>query len=224
MGEPTIYKPSIYNGAGIYKNGAAGGGGGGDLPAGYTRANYARSSGSVSLDFTDLNVNYNDKYVIELDLIKLQFGSLGFYVYGGGMALNPNIGSVDNSFFIPRYSYKGGTTSSVHWLDYSRGGLIKVTCNKKYCFIDCDQANYHKTIDRGSNANDSIIDNLTLFSFVSSGISYPLNGTIYSLKIFDKDNSDKLNADFIPCRDENNILGFYEKISGQFQGSANLVE
>ena len=31
MCEPTIYKPSIYNGAGIYKNGAAGGG---DLPEG----------------------------------------------------------------------------------------------------------------------------------------------------------------------------------------------
>lgn len=30
MGEPTIYKPSIYNGAGIYNNGDGGGGGGGD--------------------------------------------------------------------------------------------------------------------------------------------------------------------------------------------------
>lgn len=30
--EPTIYKPSIYKGAGIYKTGAEGGGGGGDLP------------------------------------------------------------------------------------------------------------------------------------------------------------------------------------------------
>lgn len=28
MGEPTIYKPSIYKGAGIYNNGAGGGGGG----------------------------------------------------------------------------------------------------------------------------------------------------------------------------------------------------
>lgn len=30
MGEPTIYKPSIYKGNGIYKNGAGGGGGGGE--------------------------------------------------------------------------------------------------------------------------------------------------------------------------------------------------
>jgi len=35
MGEPTIYKPSIYNGAGIYNNGAGGGGGGSStLPEG----------------------------------------------------------------------------------------------------------------------------------------------------------------------------------------------
>lgn len=32
MGEPTIYKPSIYNGNGVYKNGASGGGGGGLKP------------------------------------------------------------------------------------------------------------------------------------------------------------------------------------------------
>lgn len=30
--EPTIYKPSIYKGAGIYKTGAEGGGGGGGIP------------------------------------------------------------------------------------------------------------------------------------------------------------------------------------------------
>lgn len=29
--EPTIYKPSIYNGAGVYKTGAEGGGGGGEI-------------------------------------------------------------------------------------------------------------------------------------------------------------------------------------------------
>lgn len=31
MVEPTIYKPSIYNGAGVYNNGAGGGGGGGAI-------------------------------------------------------------------------------------------------------------------------------------------------------------------------------------------------
>ena len=36
--EPTIYKPSIYKGAGIYKAGAEGGGGGGALNGVLTRA------------------------------------------------------------------------------------------------------------------------------------------------------------------------------------------
>lgn len=222
--EPTIYKPGIYKGAGIYKIGAEGGGGG-DLPEGYTQAIYGRTNGSVSLEFTDLNVNYNDKFVIELDLKTLQnIGSLGFYATAGSMYIYPDSGSISGSSFIPRYSYNGITTSSTNWLDYSNGGLIRITCNKRYCTIDNDLSNYHKTIDRNTTATDVIIDKLGLFSWSSGGKPHPFDGTIYSLKVYDKDNPDKLNADFVPCSNENNVLGFYEKISGQFQGSANLVE
>lgn len=223
--KPTIYKPSIYKGAGIYKAGAeGGGGGGGDLPEGYISAIYARSNGSVTLDFTGLNVNYNDKFIIELDLKTVQQGSLGFRASNNSLSLYPDIGVIDNLFFIPRYSYNGGLTASVNWLNYSNGGLIKITCNKRYCVIDCDASNYHRTIDRNTTAIDSIIDTIKLFAWSSGGYNYPFDGTIYSLKVYDKDNPDKLNADFVPCRNENNVLGFYEKISGQFKGSANLVE
>lgn len=41
--EPTIYKPSIYKGAGIYKTGAEGGGGGGYLPEGYKKFSFIRN-------------------------------------------------------------------------------------------------------------------------------------------------------------------------------------
>jgi hypothetical protein len=222
--EPTIYKPSIYKGAGIYKIGAEGGGGGGDLPEGYTPAIYARANGSVSLEFTGLNVNYNDKFVIELDLKIVQQGSLGFKASNNSARLYPDIGVVSDSSFIPRYSYSTNITSSTNWLDYSNGGLIKITCNKRYCTIDCEVSNYHKTIDRNTTAADSIIDTIQLFAWSSGGYNYPFNGTIYSMKVYDKDNPDKLNADFVPCSNENNVLGFYEKISGQFQGSANIIE
>jgi len=221
--EPTIYKPSIYKGAGIYKTGAEGGGG--DLPEGYTPAIYGRTNGSVSLEFTDLNVNYNDKFVIELDLKTLQsVGSLGFYAIAGSKYIYTDTGSISGSSFTPRYSYNGNTTSSANWLNYSNGGLIRITCNKRYCTIDNDLSNYHKTIDRNTTATDVIIDKLGLFSWSRNGTTHPFEGTIYSLKVYDKDNPDKLNADFVPCSNENNVLGFYEKISGQFQGSANLVE
>ena len=222
--ESTIYKPSIYKGEGIYKTGAGGGGGGGDLPEGYTRANYARSNGSATLLFTDLNVNYNDKFVIEIDLQTVQQGSLGFFVKAGSLVLYPDVGTTSDLSFLPRYSYNGNITSGTNWLNYSSGGLIKITCNKRYCIIDNDLSNYHKTINRNTTAADSIIDMLVLFSWTNAGISKPFNVTIYSFKIYDKDNANKLNADFVPCRDENNVLGFYEKVSGQFKGNANLFE
>lgn len=223
--EPMIYKPSIYKGAGIYKTGAGGGGGGGgDLPEGYTPANYVRSNGSVGLEFTGLSVNYNDKYVIELELKTVQTGSLGFVASAGSLRLYPDINPTDNLSFIPRYSYNGNLTASVNWLNYSSGGLIKITCNKRYCIIDHDLSNYHKTINRNTTAADSAITSLKLFAWSAGGYNYPFDGTIYSFKIYDKDDPTKLNADFVPCRDSNNVLGFYEKISGQFEGSANLVE
>lgn len=217
-------KPTVYNAPTIYKLGGSGGGGGGDLPEGYTRANYARSNGSVGLGFTDLSVNYNDKFVIEIDLQTVQQGSLGFVAYAGSLNLYPDIGIIDNLFFMPRYSYNGNTTSGTNWLDYSSGGLIKITCNKRYCIIDHDLSNYHKTINRNTTASDAAITSLKLFAWNAGGYNYPFAGTIYSFKIYDKDNPDKLNADFVPCRDENNVLGFYEKVSGQFRGDANLFE
>lgn len=59
--EPTIYKPSIYKGAGIYKTGAEGGGGGGGsavvpIPEEYTEIDYLQikpiNSYSVKIPFT----------------------------------------------------------------------------------------------------------------------------------------------------------------------------
>lgn len=47
--EPTIYKPSIYKGAGVYKTGAGaggGGGGGGDLPEEYQKLLYVYINGT----------------------------------------------------------------------------------------------------------------------------------------------------------------------------------
>ena len=104
--EPTIYKPSIYKGAGIYKIGAdGGGGGGGDLPEGYTPAIYAKTNGTaVSLTFTGLQANINDKFVLEVALkLTDQYRSFGFIAYaGGGKTAYPYVATVDLSgFFMP---------------------------------------------------------------------------------------------------------------------------
>lgn len=65
MSEPTIYKPSIYNGNGVYKNGASGGGGG-DLPDEYEERMYiynkASSSTEISLYSLGRKFVFSDKF------------------------------------------------------------------------------------------------------------------------------------------------------------------
>lgn len=225
--EPTIYKPSIYKGAGIYKTGAEGGGGGGDLPEGFTPALYAKTNGvAVSLNFTGLQANINDKFVLEVALkLTEQYRSFGFYAYApGGKHLQPYVSSVDLSgFFIPGYNYNTGDSTTGQWATYNNSNLIKVTSSKKNCKFNLIGYNREVNVS-GSLYDDVILDGITLFRYHISGFDYNFEGTIYSLKVYDKDNPNKLNADFVPCRDENNILGFYEKISGQFKGDANLIE
>lgn len=224
--EPTIYKPSIYKGAGIYKAGAEGGGGG-DLPEGYTPAIYAKTNGAaVSLNFTGLQANINDKFVLKVALkLTEQYRSFGYVAYASGSKhANPYVSSVNLSgSFMPGYNYNVGSTITNQWATYNNNNLIKVTSSKKNCKFDL--SGYHKEVTvPGALYDDTILDGITLFKYTRSGIDYNFDGIIYSLKVYDKDNPDKINADFVPCYDENNVLGFYEKISGQFQGSANLVE
>ena len=87
MCEPTIYKPSIYNGAGIYKNGAAGGG---DLPEGYQRLFCFSFNGNANIrfksnkQFTIDNANQIYENRIRLDVIfneVLSSKSLRFQFY-----------------------------------------------------------------------------------------------------------------------------------------------
>lgn len=74
MGEPTIYKPSIYKGNGIYKNGAGGGGGGGGiLPEGYTQIE------KVTIGDNDYYLNFNkngsNSYIYEIGGKVQNFGT-----------------------------------------------------------------------------------------------------------------------------------------------------
>ena len=225
--KPTIYKPSIYKSAGIYKTVDGGGGGGGDLPEGYTPALYAKTKGvAVSLGFTGLQANINDKFVLEAALkLTEQYRSFGFYAYAAGdKRLQPYVSSVDISgSFIPGYHYNTGSSTTGQRASYTNNNLIKVTASKKNCKFNLIGYNREVNVP-GALCDDTILDGITLFKYKVSGINYDFEGTIYSLKVYDKDDPNKLNADFVPCRDENNVLGFYEKVSGQFQGSADLVE
>lgn len=74
MSEPTIYKPSIYNGNGVYKNGASGGGGGGGIvPDEYEELEYLeinRNNGGANFIATLNTFSNADKdfsIIVEFD-------------------------------------------------------------------------------------------------------------------------------------------------------------
>lgn len=67
--EPTIYEPSIYKGAGIYKVGAqGGGGGGGDLPDEYQKLLYVYINGTA-----DPIINSNS-WIYQFNMPSFTFG------------------------------------------------------------------------------------------------------------------------------------------------------
>jgi hypothetical protein len=74
--EPTIYKPSIYNGAGIYKAGAEGGGGGGGViptPEGYESIDYLEINriygNGVSIPFNGFRTNFKDNQKLKINIL-----------------------------------------------------------------------------------------------------------------------------------------------------------
>lgn len=76
MGQPTIYKPSIYNGNGIYKNGAGGGGGGGGggiLPSGYNQIE--KITVGENNYFLNFNKSGSNSYIYEISGKVQNFGT-----------------------------------------------------------------------------------------------------------------------------------------------------
>ena len=76
MGEPTIYKPSIYKGNGIYKNGADGGGGGGFEPVPNNielHLYFEKLAGtnfhgpSINASLYDFEINNNNKIITDFE-------------------------------------------------------------------------------------------------------------------------------------------------------------
>ena len=222
--EPTIYKPSIYKGAGIYKAGAEGGGGGGsDLPEGYKRALGCKSRGSIYLEFTGLNVDINDTYKIKFR-IALNAPSASTMAFFGASASNKQM-NLFGAYYSGSgnqlgYTYYGNSQITGVMMQYPTEYIIEATAKKRFCTYK--SFNYNHTINRGGDYEDEKITKLNIFSNEHNESLFI--GEILEFIIYDKDDANKVNAEFIPAYDENNILGFYEKISGQFKGNANLIE
>lgn len=222
--EPTIYKPSIYKGAGIYKVGAEGGGGGGDLPEGYKRAIGCTSRGNIYLKFTGLDIDINDIYKIKFRISLNAPSATSMCFFGAKTSSNKEINTYgayySGSEILAGYTYYGNSQVTGTFIQYPTEYIIEATAKKRLCTYK--SVNYNNTINRGGDYPDEKISELNIFSSANNGNLFV--GEIDEFIIYDKDDVNKVNAEFIPAFDDNNILGFYEKISGQFKGNANLIE
>lgn len=142
--EPTIYKPSIYKGAGIYKTGAEGGGGGGGVPylkniMPTTGVKVVDNNGYIGGDFLGVYYpNYYNNFAVVIpgaDYSDMELGMVTF---------------VDTSTTIGGRVYRTVTIGGVTWLaenlDFKFSGCniggsgTPITPNAWY--YDNDEATY----------------------------------------------------------------------------------
>ena len=208
--EPTIYKPSIYKGAGIYKTGAGGGGGGGQvipgLPSNYTPINAVRISQtntSQNLKFDNLNFSSDEvSFYIEVkkNTSESSFFSL-FSISGQNIYFSGNSGLI--------YVFgNGGRYSNKYITDDYQEFTVKNSNNKWYV--------------NGSNSDMSGTFTITNFWVVGNYNSYI---SYKRIKVFKHENNvDTVYLDLIPVKDENEIVGLYDLVQSRFLTSSSCSE
>ena len=207
MSEPTIYKPSIYNGNGVYNNG--GGGGGGDLPAEYEQCNYIESDGTaylyaqISHAQTNTLRSMSAKYspVVKNDNNKYLFFAVRNYGFGGYSAFG--VQNTDLLFVVSGQIFGDSNSEYLNFVEQKMIGSSGTTISSNY------------TTDKvlGNNILQSF-DRVYLFRF-------PDEGTISAGKFFGakfrNENENKDIIDFIPAkRISDGVYGVWENVGKNF--------
>ena len=247
--EPTIYKPSIYNGAGIYNNG----GGNSDIyvesglftPIPIYRINNAGTDYVVRNYIQDY---YNTNSLCEIEFLKdndlfIAQGTNSLKLFGtnnfNGTASEPlNIAilaysknsdydSIYNKFRVMNYS-SGNVEIQYNMADFLNATKIKFIIDSDKVYVYFDDVLYSSaTITTWSaiNANTKIF-----YTFGASASYQSLSPQIalVKAKITNK-NTNKVQFDFISCRREmDQKLGVWDNIAAQFysvtdQSSVNTI-
>lgn len=211
--EPTIYKPSIYKGAGIYKTGAGGGGQPGDRP-------------DLPAGFEILGAIYwNDTY-----------NSMS----SDGIQILPatNKGKIISKFYKPNTDDQNDYASLFLLGDwYSRYCDVSTNTYIKSVDVKNNSSTFSLTKKFGVGLHEIIlqqnkctIDGIeyTIPYIERNGITvcfpFPLNGgrmkpdpifAMYEFKVID--DADKVIVDFVPVKRKlDNALGVFDVASGNF--------
>lgn len=208
--EPTIYKPSIYKGAGIYKAGAEGGGGG-ENPDGSTKKFVLLNKSSS--EFLEIPGTFQTKYNYEFSCLGYDGGLFGIlnssittYYYKTYLGFR-NTGSTAQG----RQGYSGNWGAS----GYSTGALntFKITDNGTLKF-SVDSNGIQVFSDSRSGYGNGIADKLYIFRCYDTQVCGV--GSFLELKILDENNENIL-FDFLPAEKEG-VAGVYDAINNVFYG------
>ena len=215
MGEPTIYKPSIYNGNGIYKNGASGGGG--IAIPGNIKLYSALVRVSTS-PYDGFEVNKTIKGDDRIDIIvfpcyglSLQYSNeVSFEFQNDKRVLGINTqGSYGNGTIQITY-YNSGLYGSASFSNNSNGFLISL------------RKDYAKINNTNMIISGSYTDYTTTLKKIWARTGYGVSPIPFvRCTIFDKDNKKKF--DFVPAKNtDDNKVGIFELINGEFFPSTNF--
>lgn len=218
MVQPTIYKPSVYNGNGIYKNGAGGGGGGGIvLPDNIKLLSALQYDNNSNTDGMSVNVNISNEDIFEFILIPT-FGTNLQTIFSRYFEVENDNRTFE---FTTTTGYPGNIT-----INYYNGGLYKsqsisssVTQYGMLLRLEKD-----KLIVNGLSyamANSFTQRNVVLkkiWARTGYGVS---THPFIRFTIYDKDENKKF--DFLPAKNtDENKVGVYELINGVFTPTTNF--
>jgi hypothetical protein len=222
--EPTIYNPSIYKGAGIYKAGAEGGGGGGGISC-------IRCCKGYSGYYIDIPVSCTNRNKFEIGFnICGNWAKDGLGIFAGlGSTYYPPILLSDASIDTTSYALSGA------WYHNNNTSQVYVKNKiypKNFIFYHAEMYttendNIFKLTDLDGNIiqnsagyliNEHAVSKIRLFAS-NSGASGNVPGfEIYYFRLSDA--LGNIILDLVPD-EQNGVPGFTDKVSGNFYAPNN---
>lgn len=217
--EPTIYKPSIYKGTGIY-NGAGGiykgrgvykngeGGGIPPLPPEYTALKYIEcglNTGTPQIAGV-ANIAFDDTISLSCEFLENINGISWLYFF---YTWSFNLRSFKLEGYNQRAFHRWNSTTSDEQATNFTKGLFELVCSKDVCEINGVQY----PTNTGSPDSSQNLGRIFHFGFNQSCRAY-------AFKVVD--NGGNLKNNLIPAkRNEDGILGFYDVVQNNFRNSVD---
>lgn len=200
--EPTIYKPSIYKGEGVYKLG--GGGGGGTNPDGSEKVLCIYNTSPTT--YMDIAANISNNDYIKIKYRYYYSGNLGiFSLLKTGFSYS--VLALNSNNYVDAYS--GGISEGIQINTTGGGGqnyTIRTFENLSLASYKITEQNGAEGVATGQYQNSIISDKIRLFKGRSSYDS----GRI---EIFSFEVPGKIE---LTAAKKNDVPGFYDSISESF--------